>query len=205
MNGVVFQTSAMMITAIALQRSPNQALSSSTNGSPLTKPLAGSKAKNQAKAATTVMIPYGIRTAVRTAPRPKIARCMTSARIIPITSSIATETTVMKSGVEDALPPELRLEHGGVVVEPDEAALVGEAQVDLLQREDERVDDRIRGDQQHRDHRRRAQHPAQLALGLGPIRDLLLALRGAACGAALSSSASRLGSAAPPLTADPPG
>ena len=112
MNGVVFQTSAMMITANALQRSPNQALSSATNGSWLTKPVAGSKAKSHANAATTVMIPYGIRTAVRTAPRPKIARCMTSAMAIPSTSSIATETTVMKSGVEDALPPEARGEHG---------------------------------------------------------------------------------------------
>ena len=44
MNGVVFQTSAAMITAIALQRSPNQALSSATNGRSLTKPLPGSKA-----------------------------------------------------------------------------------------------------------------------------------------------------------------
>lgn len=32
MNGVVFQTSAMMITAKALNRSPNQAMSSSING-----------------------------------------------------------------------------------------------------------------------------------------------------------------------------
>ena len=72
-------------------------MSSSTNGRPLTNPLAGSKAKNHANAATTVMIPYGIRTDVRTSPRPKIARCMTSAIAIPITSSIATETTVMKA------------------------------------------------------------------------------------------------------------
>ena len=41
------------------------------------------------------MIPYGIRIDVRTAPRPKIARCMTSASSMPSTSSIATETTVM--------------------------------------------------------------------------------------------------------------
>ena len=32
MNGVVFQTSAMMITASELKRSPNQALSSAMNG-----------------------------------------------------------------------------------------------------------------------------------------------------------------------------
>ena len=44
MNGVVFQISAAMITANALQRSPNQALSSGTNGRWLTKPLPGSKA-----------------------------------------------------------------------------------------------------------------------------------------------------------------
>ena len=40
-------------------------------------------------------IPYGIRIAARTGPRPKIARCMTSAMIMPRTSSIDTETTVM--------------------------------------------------------------------------------------------------------------
>ncbi len=34
---------------------------------------------------------------MRTRPRPKIARNMTRAMIIPSTSSIATETTVMKT------------------------------------------------------------------------------------------------------------
>ena len=44
-------------------------------------------------------IPYGMRIAARTGPRPKIARCMTSAMAMPSTSSIDTETTVMKSVV----------------------------------------------------------------------------------------------------------
>jgi hypothetical protein len=44
MNGVVFQTSAAMMTAVALPRSPNHALSSATKGRLLTKPEAGSKA-----------------------------------------------------------------------------------------------------------------------------------------------------------------
>jgi hypothetical protein len=57
MKGVVFQTSAMMITASELPCAPNQALSSGTNGRLLTKPLDGSKAKNQANAATTVTMP----------------------------------------------------------------------------------------------------------------------------------------------------
>ena len=57
MNGVVFQTSAMMITAKELKRSPNQALSSAISGRPLTKPVSGAKANCQEKAATTVMIP----------------------------------------------------------------------------------------------------------------------------------------------------
>ena len=57
MNGVVFQTSAMMITANALNRSPNQSLSSAMNGSWLTKPVSGWKANCQANAATTVTIP----------------------------------------------------------------------------------------------------------------------------------------------------
>ena len=51
-----------MITANELQRSPNQALSSATNGRLLTKPVLGSNAKNHANAATTVTIPYGIST-----------------------------------------------------------------------------------------------------------------------------------------------
>ena len=39
-------------------------------------------------------IPYGISTDVRTTPRPKIARYMTRAMIIPSASSIATEITI---------------------------------------------------------------------------------------------------------------
>ncbi len=57
MNGVVFQISAMMITAKELNRSPNQALSSAISGRLLTNPVAGSKANCQEKAATTVTIP----------------------------------------------------------------------------------------------------------------------------------------------------
>jgi hypothetical protein len=97
MKGVVFQTSARMITTSEEFRSPNHALSSATNGRSFTKPVSGSNAKNHANAATTVMIPYGMRTEVRTAPRPKIARCITSAIAMPSTSSIATDTTVMKT------------------------------------------------------------------------------------------------------------
>ena len=61
------------------------------------KPVVGSNANFQANAATTVTMPYGIRIAARTAPRPKIARCMTSAMAIPSTSSIETEKTVITS------------------------------------------------------------------------------------------------------------
>ena len=56
--------------------------------------MSGANANCQENAATTVTIPYGIRTEVRTTPRPKIARCMTSAMSIPSVSSIATEMTV---------------------------------------------------------------------------------------------------------------
>src|ERR1044072_5507649 len=99
MKGVVFQTSAMMITAKELKRSPNQSISSEINGRLLTKPLSGAQANCQEKAATTVMIPYGVRTAERVAPRPKIARYMTRAIAIPSTSSIETETRGGKTGV----------------------------------------------------------------------------------------------------------
>ena len=67
---------------------------------------------------------------MRTAPRPKIARCMTSAITMPSTSSIATETTVMITRVEDVRPPQARGEHRAVVGEADELVLVREAQVE---------------------------------------------------------------------------
>ena len=57
MNGVVFQTSAMMITAKALKRSPNQSLSSAISGRLLTKPVSGAKANCHENAATTVTMP----------------------------------------------------------------------------------------------------------------------------------------------------
>ena len=57
MNGVVFQTSAMMITAKELKRSPNQAMSSAISGRLLTNPVSVAKANCQENAATTVTIP----------------------------------------------------------------------------------------------------------------------------------------------------
>ena len=57
MNGVVFQTSAMMITVKALKRPPNQSIESEMNGSLSTKPVSIWNANCQVNAATTVMIP----------------------------------------------------------------------------------------------------------------------------------------------------
>ena len=48
-------------------------------------------------------MPYGIRIAVRTAPRPKIVRCITSANAMPSTNSIATEMTVIASVTANAV------------------------------------------------------------------------------------------------------
>src|SRR3954447_7411426 len=90
MNGVVFHTSVAMIT-----RNESRRLENGSVSGPRTKRVAGLNAYFQANAATTVTIPYGIRIAVRTGPRPKIARCITSAISIPSTSSIATDDTVM--------------------------------------------------------------------------------------------------------------
>ena len=115
---------------------------------------------------------------MRTTPRPKIARCMTSAIAIPSANSIETEITVMKTVLKTSVHHRLRGEHVDVVVEPDPAALVGEPQIDALEAEHQRVDDRVGGDQQHRDHRRRAEHPAELALRLGALADRLLAAPG---------------------------
>ena len=165
MNGVVFQTSAMMITANELNRSPNQALSSAISGRLLTKPVSGVNANCQAKAATTVTIPYGIRTEVRSTPRPKIARCIDERDQHAEGQLDRDRDDRDEQGVENVLPPQRRGQDGLVVREPGEAALLREAQVELLQREDDRVDDRVGGDQQHRDHRGRAEHPAKLALG----------------------------------------
>ena len=103
MNGVVFQTSARMITSSEPFLVLSGCASSEISGSPATKPLVGSKAYFHANAATTVTIPYGIRIAARTGPRPKIARCITSAIAMPSTSSIATETTVMISVVKTSV------------------------------------------------------------------------------------------------------
>ena len=89
-------------------------------------------------------------------------------------------------------PPEARAEHLHVVVEAHEAPLVGEAQVDALELRISGVADRVRGDEQHRHHRRRAEHPAELALGPGPRGEVAfrqpLALGALAMLAASSSS-----------------
>jgi hypothetical protein len=74
-------------------------------------------------------------------------------------------------GVEDALPPQVRRQDRLVVRQPDEARLVREAQVDLLHRQRDRVEDRIDRDEQHRDHGRRTQHQPELALGARPVAD----------------------------------
>src|SRR3954453_1151222 len=93
MNGVVFQTSAMMMTRNAPERvvrgggsSPNACV---------TKPLAGSNASRQANAATTVTAPEGTSTEARVAVRAKIARYIACAISIPSTSSSVTVHTVM--------------------------------------------------------------------------------------------------------------
>ncbi len=72
-------------------------------------PDSGENAYRHAKAATTVTIPYGISTAARTAPRPKIARCMTSAMAMPSTSSMDTEEIVMISVLDTSVHHELEV------------------------------------------------------------------------------------------------
>ena len=57
MNGVVFQTSAKMITSSDPPRVLSGCAVSEISGSPATNPLVGSNAYFQANAATTVMIP----------------------------------------------------------------------------------------------------------------------------------------------------
>src|SRR5687768_6535693 len=95
MNGVVFQTSAVMITNIEPQ------CVVSGGGSRLNrltaKPVAGSNARRHANAATTVTAPYGTSTEARIAVRAKIARYIACAISMPSASSSNTEQTVMIS------------------------------------------------------------------------------------------------------------
>ena len=97
MNGVVFHTSVRMITKSDVPRSVSHARSVLNHES--MKPVPGVNANFHARAATTVMIPYGTRIDARTIPRPKSARYMTTASSIPSTSSIATEITVKSTVV----------------------------------------------------------------------------------------------------------
>ena len=97
MKGVVFHTSVAMMTKSDDPRSVSHARSVSNHES--MKPVPGVNANFHASAATTVIIPYGMRIDARTIPRPKSARCMTTASAIPSTSSIATEITVKSTVV----------------------------------------------------------------------------------------------------------
>ena len=74
--------------------------------------MPGVQAYCQLNAATTVTMPYGISTEVRTSPRAKIVRCMTKATAKPSTSSIVTETTVITTVTPKAChhrPVEVRI------------------------------------------------------------------------------------------------
>src|SRR3954453_2492334 len=101
MNGVVFQTSAAMITKNEPERVVNGGVS--IPNSCVTKPVAGSNANRHAKAATTVTAPYGTSTEARIAVRAKIARYIACAISIPSTSSSTTETTVTNIVLPKAL------------------------------------------------------------------------------------------------------
>src|SRR5450756_769252 len=98
MNGVVFQISVRQMATSAEVRWLNQAKSPRWNQL-LTKPESLANANCQAKAETTVMIPYGSRIDVRTVRRPKTILCITMARVKPMTSSTATVTAVMMNVV----------------------------------------------------------------------------------------------------------
>src|SRR5665811_459500 len=86
MNGVVFQISVRQMATSAEVRWLNQEKSPRWNQL-LTKPESLANANCQAKAETTVMIPYGSRIDVRTVRRPKTILCITMARVKPMTSS----------------------------------------------------------------------------------------------------------------------
>ena len=57
--------------------------------------MLGVQAYCHPNAATMVTIPYGMSIVVRTVPRPKIVRYMSSASSMPSTSSTATDAAVM--------------------------------------------------------------------------------------------------------------
>ena len=88
MNGVVFQTSVRIAIAIVGHGLRQRVGLPAEQRRARSRPPPLENASRHANAATTVTMPYGISDAVRTSPRPKIARCMTSASSMPSTSSM---------------------------------------------------------------------------------------------------------------------
>src|SRR3954452_6029068 len=101
MKGVVFQTSAKMITNIEPQCVVSGGGSRFSHET--TKPVAGSNASRHAKAATTVTAPLGTSTEARIAVRAKIARYIACAISMPSASSSVTEMIVTNTGLRNAL------------------------------------------------------------------------------------------------------
>ena len=79
-------------------------------------------------------------------------------------------------GHHQRVPPVRGAEHRAVVGEPDELDVLRQFQVVALQRQVDRVADRVSGDRDHHDDRRRAQQPAEPALGPRAFRQLRLAV-----------------------------
>src|SRR5579872_5154914 len=73
--------------------------------------------------------------------------------------------------MEDVLPPHAGAQHVAVVGEPEELGRTREAQVRALEREDDRVYDRIRGHRDHHDRRRPDQPGGEPALCACPLGD----------------------------------
>ena len=91
MNGAVFQVSAMMTAALACQPSVDHRICWLMIA--LAMPLA-SKIHRQSRAETTVGIAQGTRMLARMSPLPRNALFMMSAIATPMTTSMATHTTV---------------------------------------------------------------------------------------------------------------
>ena len=92
MNGVVFQTSARMITISACGSDPSQTVW--VPRTVFTKPYGDTNIVCHMIAVTTVSTAHGTRTTVRSAPCPRNAACMASAIARPRTSSRPTDATV---------------------------------------------------------------------------------------------------------------
>ena len=130
MKGVVFHTSVAMMTKSDDPRSVSHARSVLNHES--MKPVPGVNANFHASAATTVIIPYGMRIDARTIPPPEERPVHDHRQRHPEHELDRHRDHGEEHGGLEVVPPQTRRQHRGVVLEADELVGVGEAEVGAL-------------------------------------------------------------------------